>query len=321
MQVPPDLNSIPETGPLTKRSSAELVGVLQSATPPTSPESSVHGKFSQNRIYSHSVHGGNIYASRPVPYPYKTPLIGKNSYTDWKDSTLLRPEDTTAEWLESNCQIANSESSLLEDRLCTTESESHSVNEEVAQLLSIEQQLAEHLRISHSGRVQDLRQLSHWVFVYGTLKRSFPNSHLLEDGALFEGDFMTCDKYPLVIGGPYYSPYLLDMKGYGNNVRGELYRVSSESLKELDKLENVGVNYTRRVIPIYSVKDRSFIVKAFAYLKCNYTDELLQTKWLSDYQDRRYVPRHLRPKDNTQAYRKTQSMQDMFSADSSPNCN
>ncbi|GJD11598.1 Gamma-glutamylaminecyclotransferase [Galdieria sulphuraria] len=245
-----------------------------------------------------------------------------NSDVYRKDSTFVGPEETTSEFLEDNNQIASSEGSLVEDRLCMKESVSLSVNEQVAKLLSVEQQLAEYLRISHSGRVQDLRLLSHWVFVYGTLKRSFPNSHLLEDGALFEGDFMTCDKYPLVIGGPYYSPYLLDMKGYGNNVRGELYRVSSESLKELDKLENVGVNYTRRVIPIYSVKDRSFIVKAFAYLKCNYTDELLQTKWLSDYQDRRYVPRQLRPKDdNAQSYRKTQSMQDIFSADSSANCN
>ncbi|KAK4525856.1 hypothetical protein GAYE_SCF17G3765 [Galdieria yellowstonensis] len=305
-----ETNKIPETGPLTERPREQLVGVLQSATPPTSPESSVHGKFSQHKIYSHSVHGGNIYASRlgGVIAPKKNRWVEDGAYENRENDTSIEIETSALERNQSS-------------------EDNNIVSEEQEELANVHQQLAEYLRISHSGRVQDLRQLSHWVFVYGTLKRSFPNSHLLEDGALFEGDFMTCDKYPLVIGGPYYSPYLLDMKGYGNNVRGELYRVSNESLKELDKLENVGVNYTRRVIPVYSVKDRSFIVKAFAYLKCNYTNELLNTNWLSDYQDHRYVPRHLRPKDNSHQhndnnapnYRKIQSMQDMFSSDTCTN--
>lgn len=101
--MPTETNHIPETGPVTKRPVAQLVGVLQSATPPTSPESSVHGKFSKSRIYSHSVHGGNIYSSRPSPYPSKTsPFTGQNSDVHRKDSYNNRPQVTTSDVLEKN---------------------------------------------------------------------------------------------------------------------------------------------------------------------------------------------------------------------------
>ena len=61
------------------------------------------------------------------------------------------------------------------------------------------------------------------VFVYGTLKKDYPNTHHMSDekhGKVhFVGDAYTKDKYPLiVVNHSLHSrlPFLLDCKGKGN---------------------------------------------------------------------------------------------------------
>lgn len=139
---------------------------------------------------------------------------------------------------------------------------------------------------------QHLRN-KHYIFVYGTLKRGFANSHLLER-ATYIGSFHTTTKYPLVVGGKYFSPYLLDVPNTGNRVKGEVYAVDDLTLADLDHLEQVGINYTRRVEKVVSCTDRSVVVNAFAYFKGNDIEKLINAKFLEDYQCRRYVPRHRR---------------------------
>lgn len=131
------------------------------------------------------------------------------------------------------------------------------------------------------------------VFVYGTLKKGFANHGMLED-SVYEGRFETTACLPLVVGGPWNSPYLLDKEGAGSRVVGELYHVTKRMLKILDDFENVGTNYTRKELSLVPVTDEHVAVEAFAYLKCNYTPELLASPTCADYQCRRYVPRHLR---------------------------
>lgn len=133
----------------------------------------------------------------------------------------------------------------------------------------------------------------HYVFVYGTLKKGFPNAYML-DRATFVGDFRTLTRYPLVVGGKYNSPYLLDMPSKGSRVKGELYAVDDAVLADLDDLENVGVNYSRAVTKVSSCADRSFAIDAFVYLKTNNLHELAAKEYLDDYQCRLYVPRHMR---------------------------
>lgn len=133
----------------------------------------------------------------------------------------------------------------------------------------------------------------HYVFVYGTLKRGFANSHLL-DRATMIGDFRTLERYPLVVGGQYNSPYLLDIPETGNRVKGEVYVVDDATLADLDHLERVGTNYSRKVQKVSSCADRSFVADVFVYFKSNGLDQLVQNTFLDDYQCRRYVPRHLR---------------------------
>lgn len=121
----------------------------------------------------------------------------------------------------------------------------------------------------------------------------FANSHLL-DRATCLGEFRTVTRYPLVVGGKYNSPYLLDMPAKGARVKGEVYVVDDAMLADLDHLENVGVNYMRRVSKVSSSSDRSFVANAFVYFKTNGMDQLAKSQFLDDYQCRKYVPRHLR---------------------------
>eukprot|EP00186_Timspurckia_oligopyrenoides_P000569 CAMPEP_0182448244 /NCGR_PEP_ID=MMETSP1172-20130603/25296_1 /TAXON_ID=708627 /ORGANISM="Timspurckia oligopyrenoides, Strain CCMP3278" /LENGTH=151 /DNA_ID=CAMNT_0024645039 /DNA_START=146 /DNA_END=602 /DNA_ORIENTATION=- len=130
----------------------------------------------------------------------------------------------------------------------------------------------------------EVKQKTHLVFVYGTLKKSFPNSHLLKD-AEYVGEYVTLDQYPLVVGGPWFSPYLLNVCGAGERVFGEVYKVSDHELEDLDQLENVGVNYTRKLLKVEFVESPGRIMEVFAYLKCNYNDDLLKKDYMAKYND------------------------------------
>jgi gamma-glutamylaminecyclotransferase len=78
------------------------------------------------------------------------------------------------------------------------------------------------------------------VFVYGTLKRGFPNHPLLvASSSPFVGAASTAGPASLVIG-PYSVPFLLpppSSASSGRVVSGELYAPSPAALAELDDLE------------------------------------------------------------------------------------
>lgn len=81
----------------------------------------------------------------------------------------------------------------------------------------------------------------HQVFVYGTLKRGYPNAHVGMPRATFLGNYRTVERYPLVIGGRWFVPNLLDEPGSGFQVTGEAYAVDETVLAELDNLESTHV--------------------------------------------------------------------------------
>ncbi|KAH6757864.1 AIG2-like induced family protein [Perilla frutescens var. hirtella] len=83
------------------------------------------------------------------------------------------------------------------------------------------------------------------IFVYGTLKRNFPNHAALgTGGAAYLGPCTTVEAFPLVCG-PHGIPYLINLPGSGHRVRGELYSVSS--VQGLDKLEGVEQGHYERL--------------------------------------------------------------------------
>lgn len=107
-------------------------------------------------------------------------------------------------------------------------------------------------------------------------------------------------RYPLVVGGRYHSPYLLDIPSKGSKVKGELYAVDDATLADMDHLEKVGVNYTRKIARVSNTADRAFVVNAFIYFKVNGLEDLIDKPFLDDYQCRKYVPRHLRPRETVE---------------------
>ncbi|WP_029896484.1 gamma-glutamylcyclotransferase family protein [Desulfohalovibrio reitneri] len=89
------------------------------------------------------------------------------------------------------------------------------------------------------------RQAHHLVFVYGTLRRGFHNHPLLVQ-AEFLGTATTKHRYALHLEDvPYLYPH-----NPVSRVRGELYRVTETTLRELDLLEEHPNVYKREPAPV-----------------------------------------------------------------------
>lgn len=103
------------------------------------------------------------------------------------------------------------------------------------------------------------------VFVYGTLKRGEPNHHWLtrnDNGyAHFVGEGTTVEKFPLVVGTRYNIPFLLDKRGTGHNIQGEIYEVDKKMFANLDVLEDYPAYYDREIQSI--VINNEWVIKYF----------------------------------------------------------
>ncbi|CAM9864092.1 unnamed protein product, partial [Heterosigma akashiwo] len=144
------------------------------------------------------------------------------------------------------------------------------------------------------------------LFVYGTLKQGFHwHDKFLSRGARFLGTAQTLDPVPLVLGASGV-PYLLDpeaappaaarQEGGGGaaeedrRVRGELYAVDAETLRNLDEYEGVGKgHYARRPLAAAAARVASArwppaaVVRAKAYLKARAAPGLWARPRLGEY--------------------------------------
>ncbi|MEZ5856637.1 MAG: gamma-glutamylcyclotransferase family protein [Hyphomicrobiaceae bacterium] len=136
-----------------------------------------------------------------------------------------------------------------------------------------------------------MTQPSHLVFVYGTLKRGFPNHHYMA-GARFIGMARTVEAWPLVVGNQWFSPYLLPERGVGHRVTGELWEVPESMMPALDELESVHLanGYRRERIGV-EPEDGGEVRDAWAYLRERRFITTIHSEPMADYQDRRYVAR------------------------------
>lgn len=109
--------------------------------------------------------------------------------------------------------------------------------------------------------------MNHRIFVYGTLKRGFPNHHL-NRGQHIEGRFSTWHPYPLLLVGERHSPWLIDRPGEGFRVSGELYLLDEDGLRQMDRLERIDAadGYRRREREIFD-EGKGAVLRAFIYLK------------------------------------------------------
>ena len=130
----------------------------------------------------------------------------------------------------------------------------------------------------------------HKFFIYGTLKNGFPNydEYLLDK--FFICKCKTIDPYPLVVANKYYSPVLINERGNGVIVSGELYEIDNLTIELLDSLEGVGTDcgYTKYTIDILT--DSGEATKGYAYMKDRESLTAIHSKYLSVYElDKRYV--------------------------------
>lgn len=135
--------------------------------------------------------------------------------------------------------------------------------------------------------------MAHRVFVYGTLKRGFPNHALLRD-AVFVGTGQTRLAYPMIVQGGFFSPAMLPEPGAGHRVCGEVWEVGEAALAALDRLEatHLPTGYVRNKIEIELATAE--ITLAWVYFKPRERIAMVHGEPHADYQDRRYVPAHLR---------------------------
>jgi len=97
------------------------------------------------------------------------------------------------------------------------------------------------------------------LFVYGTLMKGLHNHFLLKTSECL-GSYKTVKKHMIYIDGTI--PYLSDtFQKY--NIQGEVYNVSSETLKELDELEGEGEWYIRKKIMVSDTNGDQIEVEAY----------------------------------------------------------
>ncbi|CAN1824118.1 Putative gamma-glutamylcyclotransferase At3g02910, partial [Linum perenne] len=89
------------------------------------------------------------------------------------------------------------------------------------------------------------------IFTYGTLKRSFPNHHLLQvlistNDAAFISSCVAVQLYTLLIG-PNEIPYLIKVPGKRMRVKGELYRESARGMVRVDELEGAKISHYEKL--------------------------------------------------------------------------
>ena len=113
------------------------------------------------------------------------------------------------------------------------------------------------------------------IFVYGTLKRGFYNNDLLKS-SLFIADAITKEKYPMVNVESFF-PYLINDKGHGTHVKGELFKTDVKTLENIDELEGYPDLYTREFITIISLGIEISAIVYFVKDVINYSNlELLE---------------------------------------------
>lgn len=112
------------------------------------------------------------------------------------------------------------------------------------------------------------------VFVYGTLKQGQPNHHLLQNSRNGEAKFIdkgqTVEKYPLVVGTRYNIPFLLNERGVGNYIKGEVYTVDTRMLARLDLLEDYPSFYGREELDIKTENNGSLYYTYFTITDLEY---------------------------------------------------
>jgi gamma-glutamylcyclotransferase (GGCT)/AIG2-like uncharacterized protein YtfP len=111
------------------------------------------------------------------------------------------------------------------------------------------------------------------IFTYGTLKKGYYNHHILKDSTfigeakLYNSDMYDLGSFPAIKRG-------------SSIIMGEVYEVSTKTLKELDFLESNGFLYQRTLCEVELVDKSYYQVYVYIYiseidLECKIREEVI----------------------------------------------
>lgn len=127
-----------------------------------------------------------------------------------------------------------------------------------------------HLWTEHDGvwYSKDNVLETHYIAVYGTLKKGFSNyyAYLSDSNYICKGK--TSMKYPLVVDG---LPYLIEAPGIGHFVDVDIFKVTEACLQRLDRLEGHPNFYKRKQIEIKTL--RGNYITCWVYFNMTNTHE------------------------------------------------
>mmetsp|Transcript_43205 Transcript_43205/g.50051 ORF Transcript_43205/g.50051 Transcript_43205/m.50051 type:complete len:159 (+) Transcript_43205:46-522(+) len=112
------------------------------------------------------------------------------------------------------------------------------------------------------------------IFVYGTLRKGFYNHHFLEEDTEFIGKAKSVNEYKMtareyIIRGGRKRAVPFVSKTPECSITGEIYEVSNNTLKLLDRLENHPFWYVREEVEFVLTEDNTDgepkVVKAWIY--------------------------------------------------------
>jgi gamma-glutamylcyclotransferase (GGCT)/AIG2-like uncharacterized protein YtfP len=136
-----------------------------------------------------------------------------------------------------------------------------------------------------------MKELQHFVFVYGTLKQGHRNQHVINQySATYMGEALTTSAvFNMIVQASASSPGKMTPGVYldhdqGHHIEGELYHVTDEGLEKLDELEQVGINYNREEILVHcDGKDYT----AWVYLKIEMNNSLPTSQYIEQCSKKR----------------------------------
>jgi gamma-glutamylaminecyclotransferase len=118
---------------------------------------------------------------------------------------------------------------------------------------------------SMEGTITELKDLRpQYLFVYGTLRRGCGNNRVMPRDAKFQAEVRTRPGYALYDSG---LPCMVK-DAPAHSVLGELYEISRESLRMLDRFEGHPTFYRREAIEV-----EGWISPVWAYLRADGGDK------------------------------------------------
>ena len=124
-----------------------------------------------------------------------------------------------------------------------------------------------------------------YLFAYGSMKKDFINHDRLINEK-FIGNAITKNKYNMYPDSLYLFPYAIE-KEKVQHLKGELYLLENDNIKNIDRFEGVPDFYYRKLIPVIC---NDVEIKAYIYFRAfsnsnSFENQLPIDSWKKDFEN------------------------------------